>query len=345
MSAAPRTVYVTSCENGLYGLRHLCARGLPACRVVTISRAVGDKHLVSGFTEVHAACAARDIPVTTLDNYRLRPDDLPAGEQYDLLVVNGWNRLIKPDVLARFPLGGLGVHAGHPPIGLGRAPLPWNIVKGHRDVEVFVFRLTERADDGDIVASRVVEITPHDSVRTLYEKVMFAAAQIFESAILDIAAGRAQSRSQDRQFMVHYPKRTPDDGLIDFSQPVERLYDFIRAQTRPYPGAFAHLGGQTCRIWRAVPFDAHAFRNVDRVPGRIVAALPAGLVVQTGTSPLWILEAERNGAPLVPADLESMEQLIGQSFASPQSPAPSAVPVPHCATLRSPIASRSTNSR
>ncbi len=308
-----KILYVTAAENGLYGLRHLMSSGVAVHSVVTISGAVAERANVSGFADVAVFCRTRSVPVITLDSYNLTPADLPA-EDYDLLVVNGWNRLIGPDVLARFRLGGLGIHAGHPPIGFGRAPLPWNIIKGFRDIEVYVFRLTPRADDGDIVASRTVEITPFDDVQTLYEKVMFWGARLFGVAIKGLVSGSSAGAKQNLAAAIHYPKRTPEDGLIDFSSSLEDLHDFIRAQSRPYPGAYTFMDGEKCEVWRASAFDAFSFREMDRVPGRIVAALPSGLVVQTGSAPIWLREVTCRGRPVVPQPLDALEALVGKCF-------------------------------
>jgi methionyl-tRNA formyltransferase len=36
---------------------------------------------------------------------------------------------------------------------------------------------------------------------------------------------------------------------------VWQIYNAVRAQTRPYPGAYAVIDGETYRIWRCRPFD------------------------------------------------------------------------------------------
>jgi methionyl-tRNA formyltransferase len=236
----------------------------------------------------------------------------------EILVVSGWNRLIGTDVLERFQFGALGVHAGHPPIGLGRAPLSWNIIKGYRDLEVYIFRLTASADDGDIMAIRTVQITAHDTVQTLYEKVMFCSAVMFQHSILALMSGQ-RGFAQASEFKVVYPKRTPADGLIDFRKSTEELVDFIRAQTRPYPGAFSFLNAVKWTIWSAQPFDTFAFRDMPRVPGRIVLALPTGLVVQTGSAPLWITCATTDTDIKVPSVLEKMEKYMGETFGPQQN--------------------------
>lgn len=313
-----KIVYVTSGENGLYGLQHLCRQGFSIRTVVTISRSVARRNRVSGFADVTGFCRQQNLPVITLDTYQLAPEDLGRADN-DLLIVNGWNRLIRAEVLSMFRYGGLGVHAGHPPIGLGRAPLPWNVIKGFRDVEVYVFRLTERADDGEILAIQTVEITPWDDVRTLYEKVMLVGAQMFESVLRAFCRGEPSGRPQDRSHVVLYPKRSPDDGLIDFYESAESIFNFVRAQSRPYPGAFAQLDSERWYIWRAVPFDRYAFRDLQRVPGRIIAALPSGLIVQTGTSPLWILEATCGDRQVVPDTLDNLEQYVGRTLKGSES--------------------------
>jgi methionyl-tRNA formyltransferase len=313
--SALRIVYVTCSENGLYGLRHLHQLGWSIARVITISPESGKKYAVAGYIDVRDWCAREDIPVRILADYNVQLSDV-SDATADILVVNGWNRLIKPEIIAAAPRGALGIHAGHPPIGLGRAPLPWNIIKGHRDLEVYVFRLTERADDGDIYARQSVEITPYDTVATLYEKVMYHGAVLFDHALQAVSAGR-RPVPQDMRYAVHYPKRGVNDGAIDFRCSVDELVNFIRAQTRPYPGAFADLEAERWSIWSAQPFDCFAFRDITRVPGQIVLALPSGIVVQTGSAPLWITEATVAGTRRVPMSLSDGEALVGRVFSAP----------------------------
>lgn len=305
-------LYVTCCDNGFFCLRRLVAAGHSIAAVVTILPEVGARHNVSGYVDVRPWCAEHRIPVVTLSSYGFSLADL-TGVSFDMVVVNGWNRLIAAEVIAAASLGGVGLHAGHPPIGLGRAPLVWNILLGHKDLEVYAFALTPKADDGDILALLTVEITPHDDVCTLYQKVMLVGADLIGRAIDACRAGRPGMK-QKLGYARHYAKRSPKDGLIDFSQPVERLYDFIRAQCSPYPGAFAFLDGSKWTIEKAIPFDCFALRDRPREPGLIVDALPSGLVVMTGSAPLWLVKAHIDGCPVAFDVPEGLDHLIGRQF-------------------------------
>ncbi|MCW0190483.1 MAG: formyltransferase family protein [Rhodococcus sp.] len=318
--AAPEIVYVTCCDNGAFGLEHLVASGQRVSLVVTLAREVAERANVSGFCDVVPFCRRHRIRCEVLDRYVVEPRHVGAGTP-DLLIVNGWNRLIAPEVIARFRYGGVGVHAGHPPIGLGRAPLPWNIIKGQRDLEVYLFRLTSQADDGDIVGRYPVEITVIDSVATLYEKVMWRAAVLIADAIEGFPGSIENAQPQDLHFAEHYGKREPKDGLIDFTKTCDQIHDFIRAQSRPYPGAFTYLDGRRWTIWKAAPFDTFSFRTEIRRPGEILLALPHGLVVATGSSPLWVHQAETAERQIVPSPLEEMRSHVGRRFAAPEKDA------------------------
>ena len=56
------------------------------------------------------------------------------------------------------------------------------------------------------------------------------------------------------------PQRAPEDGEINWDWSSKRIYDFIRAQTRPYPGAFTFVNKENIIIWKAevwTPRDSH----------------------------------------------------------------------------------------
>ena len=77
--------------------------------------------------------------------------------------------------------------------------------------------------------------------------------------------------SQDPRRASTWHKRVPTDGIIDWETRAEYLYDWVRAQTHPYPGAFTWLGDEKLIVWRARPIeldDAGSGRNDRRDPRR-----------------------------------------------------------------------------
>ena len=62
----------------------------------------------------------------------------------------------------------------------------------------------------------------------------------------------------------------------------------MRAQTRPYPGAFTFLGDRRVVVWRARPVEHEAAAPA----GTIVDVAPAGVVVACGEGALLLEETE-----------------------------------------------------
>src|SRR5580704_12754987 len=175
-SGSARIVYVSCAENGFWGLRRLWERGANISAAVTLPPDLGARYQVSGYCDMSGWLGRMGIPAIALEDYSLRSANL-GDIEFDVLIVNGWNRLVTAEVIGRARLGALAIHAGHPPLGLGRAPIVWNMLLDRRDIEVYVFEMLSTADDGAILARAPVEITPYEDIRHLYEKVMLVGAE------------------------------------------------------------------------------------------------------------------------------------------------------------------------
>jgi len=81
-----------------------------------------------------------------------------------------------------------------------------------------------------------------------------------------IQKGNFEPQSGNPEYL---PQRIPEDGKIDWRRNSKELHDFIRSQTKPYPGAFSTFGNTTIKIWKANPFVCDLNLN-DIQPGSIV---------------------------------------------------------------------------
>lgn len=167
----------------------------------------------------------------------------------DLLIVAGWSQLVRDPLLSSFPLKAVGLHPTALPEGRGRAPIPWTLIKGLSTTAVSLFYLVEEADAGDVVDQEPIEVSMRDDATSLYEKVADAHAAILVRAVPRLLSGTADRRPQGEGS--YWPKRRPEDGVIAWSSGVEALYNWVRALTRPYPGAFTYLRGRRLTVWSA----------------------------------------------------------------------------------------------
>ena len=73
----------------------------------------------------------------------------------------------------------------------------------------------------------------------------------------------------------YYPKRTPDDSLIDWEMGVYELERFIRAVTKPFNGAFSFLDDKVI-IYDSQVFDSSDYGYDNNQVGEIVVVFPNG---------------------------------------------------------------------
>lgn len=170
--------------------------------------------------------------------------------QPDVLLILGWYHLIPSKVLAFPPLGCIGIHASLLPKYRGMAPINWAIINGERETGISLFYLDAGVDTGDIIAQSLIGITDNDDCATIYEKVTLKSIDLLRQYLPMVATRTAPRMAQDESNASQYPRRRPEDGEIDWQVPAVQIYNFIRAQTRPYPGAYTLIGGRKLILWK-----------------------------------------------------------------------------------------------
>jgi methionyl-tRNA formyltransferase len=169
----------------------------------------------------------------------------------DLFLVIGWYHLIPKTLRSIAPLGCVGIHASLLPKYRGGAPLVWAMIHGETRTGVTLFHFEDGIDAGDIIAQETFEIEPEDTIAEVLKKCDRACGSVLRANLQLLADGSAARLQQDHAAATRFPPRSPEDGSIDWSWSAERIRNFIRAQTKPYPGAFTTIAGKKVTIWSA----------------------------------------------------------------------------------------------
>jgi len=172
----------------------------------------------------------------------------------ELCIVVGWYWVLKPELLKIVPYGWLGIHASLLPKYRGGAPLVWAVLNGETKTGLSLFYFDEGMDTGDIVAQKEVRIEFEDTIEDILVKVENRSREIVGENYPLLLTGNAPRLTQDHSQSTYAALRQPSDGRIDWDQPAPIIYNFIRAQTHPYPGAFCFLNEKILRVWSAKPF-------------------------------------------------------------------------------------------
>jgi methionyl-tRNA formyltransferase len=149
--------------------------------------------------------------------------------------------------------GCIGMHPTLLPIGRGRAPIPWTILRGIRSSGVSAFRLETDADAGNIVAFEPFAIEETDTATTLFEKVATAHKTLGTRLAGAIARQDLSDRVQDATQATVWERRTPSDSWLDFCGTTASLLRQIKACQAPYPLAFFAVGDCIVQVLNAEP--------------------------------------------------------------------------------------------
>jgi methionyl-tRNA formyltransferase len=211
---------------------------------------------------------------------RQEADTAIRGIEADIILVVGWYWIIGSDLLSKTRF--LGIHHSLLPAYRGGSPLVWALIKGEKTVGTTIFELTEGADEGPIWAQERVAV--HDGyIGDVAARCDTAALRLLPGIFRPTAAGI----EQDHKRATWVPQRRPEHGLIDWSRSAVQIQRWIRAQSRPYPGAFTYSGIQKVTIWRATASTEPPASPRAVVAGGIVACGDGnGLLVEDSSHEL-----------------------------------------------------------
>ena len=281
-------------EAGFETLEFLLEQNITISYIVSLDNKQAKRWNVSGYCSFEKLSKKYNIPIYYPKSYSLKEKedlDFFQHHSFDLLILGGWQRLIPDDVLSTLKIGGVGVHGSSEmlPKGRGRSPVNWSLIEGKNKYILQLFLMTPGIDDGDILDYQTFDINKWDTCRTLYYKISIVQKQKLLELIPKLIKNEFKRIPQTGE-PTFYPKRTPDDGLINWNQTSEKLYDFIRAITKPYPGAFSYLDNKKIKIWKAQPFDNKITYDQNKV-GQIVEIFSSGdFVVNCYTGSLLVTE-------------------------------------------------------
>ncbi len=201
------------------------------------------------FDSVAKLAALHGIPVITPDNPNT-PEVIAQirALQPDFFFSFYYREMLKKELLDIPKRGALNMHGSLLPKYRGRVPVNWAIIRGETETGSTLHYMTEKPDNGDIVAQQAVPILPNDSALQVFQKVTVAAEMALNNVLPDLLAGRAQAAKQDLSLGAYFGGRKAEDGVINWSQSAREIHNLVRAVAPPYPGATTMLMAKPMRI-------------------------------------------------------------------------------------------------
>lgn len=238
-----RIVYMGTPDFAVCSLRKLVEEGYNVVAVVTMpDKPSGRGHKVQ-FSPVKQYALSVGLPV--LQPMKLK-DELFVEElrsyKADLQIVVAFRML--PEVVWAMPrLGTFNLHASLLPQYRGAAPINWAVINGDTQTGITTFFLKHDIDTGDMILQERTPIAYDENVGSVHDRLMVMGAELVKRTIDLIIEGNVKAVPQPvlpAEQMRPAPKIFKETCLINFHQPVERVYNFIRGLS-PYPTAWCEL--------------------------------------------------------------------------------------------------------
>ncbi len=173
----------------------------------------------------------------------------------------------------------------------GFSPTPTAIMIGKKETGVTAFFAAKLFDSGDIIFQKRVSINKNNYVNDVISKLKKAYAELVLKIIELIDRDRKIPSIKQKQKKITYSIwRDEFDLQIDWNKSAKEIYDFIRAVSYPYLGAYTYYEGKKFIIKKSqlVP----DIKLVIRESGKFWSILSGQPVIVCGKGMLKISEWE-----------------------------------------------------
>ena len=138
---------------------------------------------------------------------------------------------------------------------LFRSPINWAIINGEKETGVTTFKLKHEIDTGDILLQENFPIGENENAGDIHDKMKEVGAQLLLKTVIGLAEGSLTEAPQNNKQQTinhklkHAPKIFTETCKIDFTKPVDEVYNLIRGLA-PYLAAFTFLNGKKLKVYK-----------------------------------------------------------------------------------------------
>jgi len=210
-----------------------------------------------------------------------------SNKSVDLIISVNYLFIVEKDIIDLPTILAFNIHGSLLPKYRGRTPHVWSIINNEKFTGITAHKIDEGCDTGDIIEQIKVEITNDDTGATILNKYAQHYVSLIETVILKIKTNSVSFLKQDNTKATYFGVRTPEDGKINWNWQKERIYNWVRAQANPYPGAFSFYENEKIIIDEIV-FTDYGF-NSDMDNGLILSINPLLVKTSNGVIELTVV--------------------------------------------------------
>ena len=221
-------------------LNELIKNDLVPSLIVTFSpKAFGRKKLLKAniVEELAKQYNIEIIYADTLDNQTLY--DTLKIKKLDVGIVASYGKIISKNILKVFPFGLINVHPSLLPKYRGPSPIQGAILNNETITGTSIFILDEQMDHGPILGQISTPILLDDDYNSLKKRLTVLGSKLIVNLLPQYVNHTISIKPQEEYLATYTQKFTFETCHIDWSQPTQTVYNFIRALAHE-PGVFSY---------------------------------------------------------------------------------------------------------
>lgn len=222
-------------------------------------------------------CEVEEVPVFVGNPRNEKGIDFINKYNFDVLVSVNYLFLIEKRMFERAKEIAFNVHGSLLPKYRGRTPHVWAIINNEEKTGITAHCIDEGCDTGDIIEQIEIDIESDDTGYDILKKFERNYIPLVKRVLTRIENKKVELRRQSESEATFFGKRTPEDGRICWDWHKERIYNWVRAQADPYPGAFTYYLNHKLIIDK-IDYSNNGF-NANDPNGLVLSSNP--LIVKT----------------------------------------------------------------
>ena len=233
-----------------------------------------ESHLIIDF------CEMNQIPKFAGNPRNGNSDEFLSQISCDVLVSVNYLFLVEQKIIEAPKILAFNVHGSLLPKYRGRTPHVWSIINNETKTGITAHLIDSGCDTGDIIEQVEIKIDSQDTGASILKKYEVTYFPLVKRVLDKIKTNELKTIPQNNSAATYFGKRTPEDGLINWSWQRERIYNWVRAQAFPYPGAFTfYLNKKVIIDW--IDLDDYGFDS--NIPdGTIITIEPIRVKTPNG---------------------------------------------------------------
>jgi methionyl-tRNA formyltransferase len=189
-------------------------------------------------------------------------------DNIDLFLLCGFPYIIRKNLYNLPKFGTLNLHAGPLPHYKGGSPLNWQIINGEKKIGLSVIKINNKIDDGPLLKQKFFKIKRDHNIKDVHKIANSIFPKILYESIIKIINKKKPFIKKNNKSPKYFKQRTKEDGKINWKKFDNiKVYNLIRAITKPYHGAFSYnTKGKKITFYKA-SIDQKKFSNLK--PGQV----------------------------------------------------------------------------